>query len=127
MTGVITFLCCSDTRWYVTAAGSICPVAPAPVFAMANVICSFGITPAPAGRTARRDEERGTQTTKCDSTIANVSEGSSCLRYFICFVHVIIVHDATMLSFVAVKPRETSIFRKNQYLICADYISDNKK
>lgn len=39
MTGVITFLCCSDTRWYVTAAGSICPVALAPVFAMANVIC----------------------------------------------------------------------------------------
>lgn len=29
MTGVITFLCCSDTRRYVTAAGSICPVAPA--------------------------------------------------------------------------------------------------
>lgn len=30
MTGVITFLCCSDTRRYVTAAGSICPAAPAP-------------------------------------------------------------------------------------------------
>lgn len=30
MTGVITFLCCSDTRRYVTAAGSICPVALAP-------------------------------------------------------------------------------------------------
>lgn len=30
MTGVITFLCCSDTRRYVTAAGSICPAAPTP-------------------------------------------------------------------------------------------------
>lgn len=30
MTGVITFLCCSDTRRYVTAAGSICLAAPTP-------------------------------------------------------------------------------------------------
>lgn len=85
MTGVITFLCCSDTRRYVTAAGSICPVAPAARVRNGKCYLS-GITP-----DGENGEERGIQTTKCDSAIANVCEGSSRPRYSVCF-DVIIAH-----------------------------------
>lgn len=52
MTGVITFLCCSDTRRYVTAAGSICPGARV----RSGKCYLFGITPADRPAEAKNEE-----------------------------------------------------------------------
>lgn len=66
MTGVITFLCCSDTRWYVT--GSICPGARV----RNSERYLLGI--------ARRGETRNgklRRNAKCDSAIANTCVGGT--------------------------------------------------